>query len=198
MSADKKTWKRRVFWLVAATVITTLTMSAMSLIGGRDWLGMVGLKGEVHLKKLPYDFDPEKIRGEKAPHQNPYWTEGRPALVDGEYRDHAVAMHPETNLTGWAKWKVPPRYRYFSTGVVLHDDGHECNGQGSVRFIVKLDDEVVERVIIRRDNPILGISRELNGARELTLETDDAGDNIVCDGALWLNARFTKTEPRDW
>jgi hypothetical protein len=67
-----------------------------------------------------------------------------------------------------------------------------CGAGGSVIFRVVVDDQVrFDSGIVWATNAPKPVHVDLNGAEELRLEANDAGDGIACDMANWANARLT-------
>ncbi|MHB0961021.1 MAG: NPCBM/NEW2 domain-containing protein [Pirellulaceae bacterium] len=79
----------------------------------------------------------------------------------------------------------------FSAVVGVDSNEQTRPGRGSVVFSVATDGrEAFRSELVREGTPAVPIRVALDGAREITLQVDDAGDGIACDQADWADARL--------
>lgn len=81
------------------------------------------------------------------------------------------------------------QYLAFSASCGVH---RQASDAGTVIFKVFVDDrEVFNSGVMRQADPAKAIQVSVEGASELRLETENAGDGITCDMANWVNPVLT-------
>ena len=181
---------------VLLAIVGAATGAFVSHLLGVDWIAICcgDWNQDRYLQRLPYTHDQELLNGKRRPDEKPYWTD-RPAQLQGKFFRKTIVMIPKTDTSPWATWEVPRGYGYFVARLALHDPTDPlCATQGSVRFIVQLDEQPPESIRVDRNSGPVPLSLSLSDSEKLTLKTDASGDGNTCDEALWIDARFTKTE----
>ncbi len=106
-------------------------------------------------------------------------------IGDKEYK-YGLGHHANGEIT------VPLRGAYLrfecEAGVFW-----QGGSKGSVRFKIFVDDQkVFESETLSDSNSPVPVSIPLEGAEELRLVADNNGDGIICDMAVWANARLLR------
>ncbi|SDD72224.1 alpha-galactosidase [Mucilaginibacter pineti] len=108
-----------------------------------------------------------------------------PITLAGVVYPHGVGSHAASTITIALKGAAT----HFASMVGIDD---ETGKKGSVIFIVKADGKQLAKTPVLHvgDSPQL-ISVDVTGAKQLTLEVDDAGDGITEDHGDWAGAILT-------
>jgi alpha-galactosidase len=109
---------------------------------------------------------------------------GKPLTLGGTVFEHGVGSHAASEIIIDLKGKAK-----LFTAMVGVDD--ETEGKGSVIFSILVDGKIVARTAVMHggDKPIL-FGAQLDGAKNMVLTVEDAGDNIGFDHADWADARI--------
>ena len=109
---------------------------------------------------------------------------GKPLTLGGAVFEHGVGSHAGSEIIIDLKGKAQ-----LFTAMVGVDD--ETEGKGSVIFSILVNGKIVARTAVMRggDKPIL-FGAQLDGAKNMVLTVEDAGDNIGYDHADWADAKI--------
>jgi hypothetical protein len=99
-------------------------------------------------------------------------------------------MHAPASGVGTVSYKVPPAYNIFISliGLARQDKSPNCNG--TARFRIYINKELVHESGILRFGETQGIRIPVQAGDILTLEVDNGGDTYTCDHSTWAGARF--------
>lgn len=87
--------------------------------------------------------------------------------------------------------KIPAGAAMFEAVVGLDDNMSPDNGNGSVEFIILLDDnEIASSGIMNAQTPNYKFLIDVSGADTITLRTTNGQDSAAYDAADWCNAKF--------
>jgi hypothetical protein len=115
---------------------------------------------------------------------------GAPLRIGSQPFAKGLGHHANGRLTVW----LDGDYATFEAQVGLQPLGSIA---GSVVFRVLVDNKVAfDSGVMREADGPKPIHLSVAGARELTLEANDAGDGINCDMANWAEARLTPAAAR--
>ncbi len=107
-------------------------------------------------------------------------------IKDKEYQ-HGLGHH----ASGEIAVELGGQFKAFETDVGIQWQGG--SNQASVIFQVFVDDKkVFDSGVMRETDPPRHVSVSVEGAEELRLVADEAGDGITCDCANWADARLTR------
>jgi hypothetical protein len=110
---------------------------------------------------------------------------GTPFLTSGAPQYRGIGTHAPSRIV----YDLPEGYREFAATAAYDREVRN----GSVIFVVQLDGkEVYRSPVVRFDTPPQEIRVPLNGAKQLTLVVEDAGDSNGADHADWTDARLLK------
>ena len=111
-------------------------------------------------------------------------VDGGPLTIDGHVYVHGIGTHADSEMNIHLKGAA----ERFQALVGVDD---EVNQEGSVVFVVLVDDEEVwQSGLLRGSDPAENVSIDLWGAQQITLIVEDAGDRIDYDHADWASARL--------
>ena len=109
---------------------------------------------------------------------------GKPITIEGEVFQRGVGTHAASEIL----YELEPRFRRFVAVCGLDDS---AGANGSIRFHVLLDGKkVFESPVITSQVRRANLDIPVEGARQLGLLVDDAGDGIDFDHADWAEAGF--------
>ena len=107
-------------------------------------------------------------------------------IKDKQYR-HGLGHH----ASGEIVVELDGQFKTFQTDVGIQWQGGQ--NVASVIFRVYVDDrKVFDSGIVRENDPPRPVTVSVEGAEELRLVADDAGDGITCDCANWADARLVR------
>jgi hypothetical protein len=107
-------------------------------------------------------------------------------IKDKDYQ-HGLGHH----ASGEIAVELGGQFKTFQTDVGIQWQGGQ--NLASVIFRVYVDDKkVFDSGVVRENDPPRHVSVSVEGAEELRLVADDAGDGITCDCANWADARLVR------
>lgn len=111
---------------------------------------------------------------------------GKPLRIAGKAYTRGLYCHAFSKLIV----HLPGPGSRFEALAGVDSNEQTSGGRGSVVFSVALDQGTAwSSPQLREGMPGVGVSLDLQGATQLTLQVDDAGDGISCDQADWADAR---------
>jgi hypothetical protein len=115
-----------------------------------------------------------------------------PRTVNGEVYENAILLHPSSanDGKGSVTFKVPEGAKNFTSTLGLSDGAEASNG---VSYSVLVDGKLAYKSsVLTTESDLVDIDIDLNGAKEITLVTNDNGSSW--DWANWLNPQFNDSD----
>ena len=111
---------------------------------------------------------------------------GKPLSIAGHSYRRGLFCHAVSKLSV----RLPGPGRRFDAVAGVDTNEQTMGGRGSVVFSVSAGGrELFRSGVLREGMPGVPVRADLEGARQLVLEVEDAGDGISCDQADWADAR---------
>lgn len=148
--------------------------------------------------KIVYVSDMEWIKAtchssKSEPVRDASFDEQNMLTIDGEEYQKGIGTHARD--AGWDDAEitvnVPEGASLFEAVVGLDDNMSPDSGNGSVEFIVLVDDQqVASSGIMNAQSPNYTFSINVSGAKTITLRTTNGQDSAGYDAADWCDAKF--------
>ena len=111
----------------------------------------------------------------------------KPLSVNGKVFESGYGAHSEGRLLV----RLDGNAERFTASVGVDDSGDRKGDKGSVEFRVIGDDKLLwQSGLMRQGQPAKSLDVDVKGVKYLTLETNDGGDGVNNDYAVWGNAFF--------
>lgn len=112
----------------------------------------------------------------------------KPLNIAGKVYKRGIYGHAPSKLLV----RLPGQGHHFSAIVGVHSNHQTRPGRGSIGFSVTAAGRELARSRVMRENmPGQPLAADLDGATEILLEVDNAGDGIGCDQMVWADAKVT-------
>jgi alpha-galactosidase len=145
------------------------------------WFGKKPPRGSVWMETLDLDLMSQEWGSPRVARS----VDNHPLTLSGAVYPHGIGTHANS------EWIIDLRgaAQRFASVVGVDDESDE---RGSVVFVVWVDGKEVKRSKVMRGGDLPEVmSVDLEGAKELVLMVEDAGDGIDNDHADWAGAMLT-------
>jgi galactose oxidase len=129
----------------------------------------------------PYELD--RSNGENAA------NDGKVLSLNGKQYSKGLGVHSY----GLLRYDLNAACTTFSSDIGLDDEIDGQNKYGSVVYKILIDGLEKYNSSVMRQNDVKNVNLNINGARELKLIVEDAGDNNWYDHADWADAKVSCT-----
>ncbi|USN97933.1 MAG: NPCBM/NEW2 domain-containing protein [Phycisphaeraceae bacterium] len=150
---------------------------------------LAAVGGPVYLDSLDLSTVEQGWQTAQANHS----VDGNAISIGGKGYAHGVGTH------AYSEWTIDLGGEAIAFDAMAGVDDEFCSGEGTVEFVVLVDDTVSVRTgLMHKGEPAKPVHADLKGAKKLTLVVEDGGDGINYDHADWADARITMASGADF